>query len=206
MKVKNQYPDWVEKYREKGKTIRKVRGGYGLYKCTSVYVPGAKHPKSTQEYLGMITEDKGFLPKKSTSDNPTYIEYGLSHLIWKNFKRALIRSSFNGDEYVVRLGIIMYLFGRVDESVIPLSFISDSCEDVLTERLTSTDIKRIERLSSKVGKLLQEKIRDDSDRFLLESSLRNCVMDSKNRSAQIPSLPAPALQLIERYTLKYGDG
>lgn len=205
MKAKNQYPDWVEKYREKGKTIRRVRDGYGLYKCTSVYDPNAKYPKSKQEYLGMITEDRGFIPKKSTSSHPVYIEYGLSHLIWKNFKRLLIRSSFNGDEHVVRLGIIMYLFGRTDDTTIPLSFISDGYEDVLTERLLSTDIKRIERLSSKIDRLLHEKIRDESDRILLESSLRNCVMDSKNRTAQIPSLPYPAAQIIERYSLKYGD-
>lgn len=32
------YPDWAEKYRGKGRTIRKVRNGYGLYQCTSVYV------------------------------------------------------------------------------------------------------------------------------------------------------------------------
>ena len=35
MKAKNQYPEWVEKYRTKGCTIRKVRNGYGLYTLTS---------------------------------------------------------------------------------------------------------------------------------------------------------------------------
>ena len=30
MSIKNTYPDWVEKYRGKGLTIRKVRDGYGL--------------------------------------------------------------------------------------------------------------------------------------------------------------------------------
>ena len=40
MKKKNVYPEWAEKFRAKGKTIRKVRNGYGLYECTSTYVPG----------------------------------------------------------------------------------------------------------------------------------------------------------------------
>lgn len=56
MKKKNIYPEWAEKFRAEGKTIRKVRNGYGLYECTSTYVPGQKYPKSVQKYLGMITE------------------------------------------------------------------------------------------------------------------------------------------------------
>lgn len=34
MKKKNVYPEWAEKFRAEGKTIRKVRNGYGLYECT----------------------------------------------------------------------------------------------------------------------------------------------------------------------------
>ena len=59
------YPDWAEKYRGPGRTIRKVRNGYGLYECTSTYQPGQKYPKSVQTYLGMITEKDGFIPKKT---------------------------------------------------------------------------------------------------------------------------------------------
>ena len=108
MRVKNQYPDWAEKFRGPGKTIRKAKNGYGLYKCTSVYVPGEKYPKSKQEYLGMITEKDGFIPKKTVSNNPSYIEYGVSRLIWMNFKRELVRSSFMGDEIIVRISIVKY--------------------------------------------------------------------------------------------------
>lgn len=36
MKKKNVYPEWAEKFRAEGKTIRKVRNGYGLYECTSL--------------------------------------------------------------------------------------------------------------------------------------------------------------------------
>ena len=121
MKTKNQYPDWVEKYRSKGHTIRKVRDGYGLYKCTSVYIPGASYPKSKQVYLGMITEDEGFIPKKTTLDHPTYIEYGLSNFIWLNFKRDIKRSAYDGDEILARLGIIMYIFGSVKPVMIKAS-------------------------------------------------------------------------------------
>lgn len=203
MGTRNQYPEWVEKYRGKGRTIRKVRNGYGLYKCTSEYVPGAKYPKLVQTYLGMITEDKGFIPKKSVSDSPSYIEYGLSHFIWINFKRILVRSTFTGDELLVRLGIISYLFGSVREDLIPLTYLSDGMEGALCERLRSTSPNRIKAISNKIHSALSEKIPDQQDRILLESLLRMCVMESNNRSSQIPALPKPAEELIERYGLKY---
>lgn len=205
MAIKNQYPDWVEKYRTKGQTIRKVRNGYGLYKCTSTYEPGAKYPKSVQTYLGMITEKDGFIPKKSVSNHPSYIEYGLSHLIWTNFKRTLVRSTFSGDEDVVRLGVIQYIFGSVREELIPLSFISDGMEKQLCQRLGTVSPARIKTVSNKTDTLLSEKIPEREDRFLLEALLRMCVMDSGNRRSQIPRLPEEAAKLIERYGLKYGQ-
>jgi hypothetical protein len=205
MKTKNQYPDWVEKFRTKGHTIRKVRDGYGLYKCTSVYVPGAKHPKSKQEYLGMITEADGFVPKKTVSEHPLFIEYGLSHLIWCSFRRELRRSTFNGDEILVKLGIIRYIFGSTETSVIELTFISNGLEEELKKSALSSSEIRLKKLVSKIDGLLDEKIKNPSDRRALESILLTCVMDSKNRENQIPELPEMAKKIIERYGLKYGQ-
>lgn len=206
MSKKNQYPEWVEKYRSKGQTIRKVRNGYGLYKCTSVYVPGAPYPKSVQEYLGMITEEDGFIPKKSTTDHPQYIEYGLSRLIWLNFKRSLLRSSFNGHEGLIRLGIVKYIFGDVTEDLINFSFISDGHEDEMISALASSSERRINNIANKIDELLKEKINDPIERKVLENLLRCCVMDSKNRLSQTPALPEKAKEIIERNGLKYGDG
>ena len=206
MKTKNQYPDWGEKYRSKGHTIRKVRDGYGLYKCTSVYIPGASYPKSKQVYLGMITEDEGFIPKKTTLDHPTYIEYGLSNFIWLNFKRDIKRSAYDGDEILARLGIIMYIFGSVKPVMIKASYISDGIEDVMIERSLSSSIKRIKTVANKIDKIMAEKISDIEDRYILESLLRLCVMESNNRSAQSPAIPDEAKEIIERNGLKYAKG
>lgn len=203
MSIKNTYPDWVEKYRGKGQTIRKVRDGYGLYKCTSVYVPGARYPKSKQEYLGMITE-KGFIPKKSVSEHPSYIEFGLSHFIWSNFKRDLIRSTFNGSEYVARMGVVYYIFSAVNESLIPLTFISDGHADEMIRLIPATSERRIKNIAKKINQLMDEKIKDKEDRAVLEALLRCCVMDSKNLSAQTPALPEAASEILERHGLKYG--
>lgn len=54
------FPDWVQKYKEPGKTIKKIGDGYYLYKATSHRVTGKKNPVSEQQYLGRITEN-GFI-------------------------------------------------------------------------------------------------------------------------------------------------
>ena len=203
MNKKNQYPDWVEKYRSKGRTIRKVRGGYGLYECTSEYVPGAPYPKLKQTYLGMITQEDGFIPKKRTLSHPSYIEFGLSHFIWCNFKRPLIRSSFSGDEAVVRLGIIMYIFGSIKPCMIRSTFLSDGIEDMLIERAAIIAPSRIKTITNKIDSLMNKSLGTGDDRTILESQLRLCVMESNNRRSQIPALPEEAAEIIERNGLKY---
>ncbi len=153
----------------------------------------------------MVTEKDGFIPKKATADHPLYIEYGLSHLIWSNFKRELLRSSFNGREDLIRLGIIKYIFSDVNEALIRLSFISNGKEDILIKMLGSTSEQRVENIRRKIDSLLKQRVHNETDRASLEAMLRCCVMDSKNRTAQVPALPDAARRIIERYGLKYAE-
>lgn len=206
MKTKNQYPEWAEKFRSKGHTIRKVRNGYGLYKCTSVYVPGAPYPKSVQEYLGMITEEEGFIPKKTVAEHPHYIEYGLSHFIWLNFRRDLQRASFQSLEGLLRLGVVKYIFGDVSEELLPYTFISDGHKEEMIRALQSSSAQRIDNLAGKIDELLTKRIPDPAERSVLEGLLRCCVLDSKNKLSQTPALPEKAREIIERNGLRYGNG
>ena len=50
------YPDWVEKYKEKSTSVKKIGDSYYLYRVTSERVAGKKHPVSRQTYIGKITE------------------------------------------------------------------------------------------------------------------------------------------------------
>lgn len=76
------YPEWVEKYRQKGTNISCIRGKYYLYACSSKYDPVKKRAKKiTGEYLGRITED-GLIPpkrKKDRIDSVTVKEFGASN-------------------------------------------------------------------------------------------------------------------------------
>ena len=49
------YPDWVQSYREKGTTIKKVGNNFYLYKHSSKRVPGKKYPVPVDTYIGKIT-------------------------------------------------------------------------------------------------------------------------------------------------------
>ena len=50
------YPDWVEKHKEKSTSVKKIGDSYYLYRVTSERVAGKKHPVSRQTYIGKITE------------------------------------------------------------------------------------------------------------------------------------------------------
>lgn len=198
-----EYPEWAEKYRDKGKTIRKVRDGYGLYQCTSVYDPNLKYPKSVQKYLGMITEKDGFVPKKSVLSEPSsYLEYGLSHFIIANFKRELTRSTFNGDEGIVTLGVIRYIFGDVDKAFIRATSLSRGREDELIHRnAQGVSANRLKAIANKIEKLMAERIPDAKDRNLLEKLLFLTVIRSDGDTESVVYTP-PVTEITERYGLK----
>jgi hypothetical protein len=204
MNKKIVYPEWAEKYRTKGHTIRKVRDGYGLYRCTSVYVKGS-YPKSVQEYLGMITENDGFIPKIAISKEPAFVEFGLSRFILANYRRTLQRSSFNNgaQDDVIALGLIHYIFGGVKPCFIMATYISQGKADNLIRRANAISLSRIKAISSKIGKLLERDIPDEEERRTLVNLLLLCVIDPENPGAK-PRIPDDALEIMERSGLKYG--
>lgn len=77
------YPEWVQEYRKKGTTVKKVGNNYYLYKRTSKRVPGKKYPQPVDTYIGMITPD-GIIEKKKTLITTTSVdvkEYGFSKAV-----------------------------------------------------------------------------------------------------------------------------
>ena len=51
------YPEWVQKHKTKGTTVKRVGENYYLYKHTSKRVQGKKNPVPVDTYIGKITED-----------------------------------------------------------------------------------------------------------------------------------------------------
>ena len=82
-KTEKTYPEWVQKYRTRGMTVKKKGDAYYLYKRTSKRVPGKKYPQPVDTYVGIITPE-GILEskkKKVEISNVEVWEYGFSKAI-----------------------------------------------------------------------------------------------------------------------------
>lgn len=105
--TEKKYPDWVQKYRIKGTTVKKKGNSYYLYKRTSRRVKGKKYPQPVDTYIGVITP-KGVVQsnkrKVSLTDAEVW-EYGFSKAVWElypdDWKRPL------GDDWEDVLSIIL---------------------------------------------------------------------------------------------------
>ena len=90
------YPEWVEKYRQKGTNISCIRGKYYLYACSSKYDPEKKRAKKiTGEYLGRITED-GLIPPKRKQ-----VELGDKEVSIKEYGASKAVSELGSDIYAM---------------------------------------------------------------------------------------------------------
>ena len=76
------YPDWVQKQRTTGTTVKKVGNNYYLYKHSSKRVPGKKNPVLVDIYIGKITPEgieKSGCKKVVVNDAEVLVkEYGFS--------------------------------------------------------------------------------------------------------------------------------
>lgn len=112
------YPDWVQAYRTRGKTVKKKGDTYYLYQRTSKRVPGKKYPQPVDTYIGIITPE-GIVTsnkKKITVTEIEVWEFGFSKAVWdlcpddwkkplgdewEDVLRALI-SGWSGESYFCR--------------------------------------------------------------------------------------------------------
>jgi hypothetical protein len=203
MKVKNKYPEWAEKFRGPGRTIRKTKSGYALYRCTSKYVKGG-HPKTVQEYLGRITEEEGFVPKISRSRTPEYIEYGLSSFIYKNFKRDIQRNTYQFTDDLIRICIVNFIFGSF--SLFFLNHSSLTCGDAkrLNEYALKISSRRINNGTKCIDKIIRNAFPDDEERTMLIEGLKLCV--AEKGQTQMKARPPKEIQkIIERTDYSYGQ-
>lgn len=83
--TEKRYPDWVQRYRIKGTTVKKKGESYYLYKRTSRRVKGKKYPQPVDTYIGVITPEGVIQSNKrkvSLTDAEVW-EYGFSKAVWE---------------------------------------------------------------------------------------------------------------------------
>lgn len=64
-------PEWVQKYKKPGTTVKKIGNNYYLYSATSKWNPDKRYPQSIQTYIGKITEDGILNERVSIAVNET---------------------------------------------------------------------------------------------------------------------------------------
>ena len=76
------YPEWVQKHRTQGMTVKKVGDNYYLYKHSSKRVLGKKNPVPKDTYIGRITPEgvikSGAKKINAESSDVIVKEYGFS--------------------------------------------------------------------------------------------------------------------------------
>ena len=167
----SKYPDWVNAFKEKGTSVKKVGNEYYLYRATSKRVPGKKYPQPVEEYIGTITRDGVVRTgiRKISTDRVRVYEYGMSHTM-----QALLPDGFlvnSHDRETLR-----YAFLHIVRQHCPNSYLLRGVELPELESLhinLSMQIKRYERLA----KITIEDLRPLSGLYLVET--KECNMLSE---------------------------
>jgi hypothetical protein len=152
----SRYPDWVNAFKEKGTSVKKVGKEYYLYRTTSKRVPGKKYPQPVQEYIGAITKEGVVRTnvRKISTDRVRVYEYGMSRAM-----QALLPEAFlvNGHDaralsfaflHIVRhYSPQSYLLRGVDLPALSDLHISLGAQIKRYERLAGVDIEGLRHLS-----------------------------------------------------------
>ena len=165
------YPDWVNAFKEKGTSIKKVGNEYYLYSATSKRVPGKKYPQPVQEYIGIITKEGVIRTnvRKISTDRVRVYEYGMSYAL-----QALLPETFLVNSHDKET--LHFAFLHIVKHISPKSYLLRDTElPTLSELHISlrAQLKRYERLTG----ISIEYLRPLSELYLIET--RECDMLSE---------------------------
>lgn len=178
------YPEWVQKFRTRGTTIKKVGDTYYLYKRTSKRIPGKKNPQSVDTYIGIITPDgvKETKVKKISTAECIVKEYGFSYVLEKicpdDWKRAV------GDGWKETLYQIIY-----DKS--PNSYLLKN-QDMLKEAKSNIGAQ-----ISSLNRRLQKQYGVDIKRLILLKEIYIVYLGKQQFISKISQEQEELLKLLE---------
>lgn len=183
MKI-SEMPNWALKYKGKNKSLKYLGNDkYGLYEVTSKYDKHLGYSKSIQTFIGVISKDEGLILKKRRIDNnAVYLEYGLSHFLYINFKGNIQRSIkyySNDKDYLVKLVIVKYIFGDISDEYIDMTYLCvDDVKDIKEYKNKISNV-RINNGAIRLKDTFKTKVSDLNDLNLLENYLRLIIIRDK---------------------------
>jgi len=164
----SKYPDWVNAFKKKGTSVKKVGNEYYLYSATSKRVPGKKYPQPVEKYIGIITREGVVKSKvrKISTDRVKVYEYGMSYAMQYLLPDAFLINSHDKET-------LRFAFLHIVKHISPKSYLLRDIELPPLSDLhinLNTQIKRYERLTGISLKELQPL----SELYLVET--RECDM------------------------------
>ena len=165
------YPDWVNAFKEKGTSVKKVGNEYYLYRATSKRVPGKKYPQPVEEYIGVITKEGVVRTtvRKISTDRVRVYEYGMSYALQILLPEKFLINSH--DKETLRLAFL-----HIVKRVSPKSYLLRNIElPTITELHINLNVQyqRYERLAG----ITIEDLRPLSELYMVET--RECDMLSE---------------------------
>ena len=165
------YPDWVNAYKERGTSVKKVGNEYYLYRSTSKRVPGKKYPQPIQEYIGTITKEGVIRTniRKISTDRVRVYEYGMSYALQSLLPEKFLINSHDKET-------LRFAFLHIVKHVSPKSYLLRNIELPTLSELhisLSAQLKRYERLTG----ISIEKLQPLAELYLVET--RECDMLSE---------------------------
>ena len=165
------YPDWVNAFKVKGTSVKKVGNEYYLYRSTSKRVPGKKYPQPVEEYIGVITKEGVIQTKvrKISTDRVRVYEYGMSYVMQSLLPEAFLINSHDKET-------LRFAFLHIVKHVSQKSYLLRDTELPTISELhinLNLQLKRYERLAG----ITIEGLRPLSGLYLVET--RECDMLSE---------------------------
>jgi hypothetical protein len=165
------YPEWVNQYKEKGTSVKRVGNEYYLYRATSKRVPGKKYPQPIHEYIGAITKD-GVLRsnvRRISTDRVRIYEYGMSYALKSLLPEKFLINSH--DKETLRAAFLHIVKQVSPKSYLLRNSVLPSLSDLHIN--LSLQMKRYERLTG----ISIEELRPLSELYLVET--KECDMLSE---------------------------
>ena len=165
------YPDWVNAFKQRGTSVKKVGNEYYLYRSTSKRVPGKKYPQPVQEYIGTITRN-GVMEthvRKISTDRVKVYEYGLSFVLKSLLPEAFLINSHDKET-------LRFAFLHIVKHISPKSYLLRNTDLPSLSDLhinLNVQLKRYERLTG----IFIEDLRPLSELYLVET--KECDMLSE---------------------------
>ena len=200
------FPDWVEKYRTKGKAINHVNGKYYLYEVHSERVKGtSKVKKINDKYLGRITED-GLIPPKSKINGDIIIkEYGIYAAlisINKTTLKGITRDYPNDYRMIIIYSLIQSVYSEFNNIHYNNSYLSILYQDIELVILNENINLTIHRLTLMIKSNLS-KMDIDINKWI--HVFRNVNMVLINNEWHLSTPNNEAIEIINKYNINMED-